>query len=68
MTIDRHLLLVRLNEYADESYGVDEGTDILSAIVNTIDSILEGKRPECVNGLQVDREKAIVEFILSHRN
>ena len=70
MTNIQRLLIVALRDYAanssvDETGG--EATGILSAIINTIDTIeegnLEGYR-ECRT--QAEREALVVKFILSH--
>lgn len=62
-------LIVALRDYCNNTLAgkcPDEGTGVLSALVNTIDTIREGNLP--LSRRQVYQETQIVEYILAHDN
>lgn len=67
----RTRLLKQVSSYVQENlYGEPpDGTAFLSALVNTIDTVREGgpAAEAMTTGLQADREVAIMEFVLGHR-
>jgi hypothetical protein len=74
MTDAKRDLLIRVMHYlAEELAGEDaEGTtSFTSALVNVIDTAAEdhksGRRSPLLDGLQRDREVAILDYLLDHR-
>ena len=65
--MNERLMLVAIRDYAQNTLDgkcPDESTGLLSAIINTIDTICEGNLP--YRGTQQVRLEAVVRFILCH--
>lgn len=70
-TVEQRQLLSKCEQFAylckfPISNGIREGEGFLSALVNLVDTAREN--PDKFNGIQAEREKEIVEFIISHYN
>ena len=70
MTPRQRRLIEAIRDYAQNTLDgkcPDEGCGILSALVNMVDTAVEGQIVGN-KGLQVNREAALVEFMLCHDN
>jgi hypothetical protein len=54
----------RLLKYIQKDSKQPEGSGFLSALVNLVDTVIDGGLPR--SGSQREREKAYIEFLLSH--
>lgn len=69
-TAAQRKLVTAIRDYAQNTLDgkcPDEGTCFLSALVNTVDSALEGSISG-MEGRQAQRERVLVEFLVAHDN